>query len=139
MTTSIRSLMTTNLVSVDEAATLREVATLMRDKNIGDVIVRRDDEVFGIVTDRDLVVRSVADGNDPTKAQAGDVCTSSLITLPADESVDEAARKMAEAAVRRLPVVDGQDVVGIISLGDLARDQDPRSVLGKLSAEPPTD
>ncbi|HZM41135.1 MAG TPA: CBS domain-containing protein [Acidimicrobiales bacterium] len=139
MTTSIRSLMTTNLVSVDEAATLREVATLMRDKNIGDVIVRRDDEVFGIVTDRDLVVRSVADGNDPTKAKAGDVCTSSLITLPADESVDEAARKMAEAAVRRLPVVDGQDVVGIISLGDLARDQDPRSVLGKLSAEPPTD
>jgi CBS domain-containing protein len=121
MTTSIRSLMTTNLVSVDEAATLREVATLMRDKNIGDVIVRRDDEVFGIVTDRDLVVRSVADGNDPTKAKAGDVCTSSLITLPADESVDEAARKMAEAAVRRLPVVDGQDV------------------LGKLSAEPPTD
>jgi CBS domain-containing protein len=139
MTTTIRNLMTTDIVSVDESATLREVATLMRDKDIGDVIVRRDDEVCGIVTDRDLVVRAVADGDDPTTARAGDVCTSTLVTLPADESVDEAARKMADSAIRRLPVVDGDDVVGIISLGDLARDQDPRSVLGKLSAEPPTD
>src|SRR5262245_55734172 len=139
MTTSIRSLMTTNLVSVDEAATLREVATLMRDKNIGDVIVRHDDQVRGIVTDRDLVVRAVAEGEDPTKARAGDCCSAGLITLEADDSVDEAARKMAEAAVRRLPVVDGQDLVGIVSLGDLAREQDPRSVLGKLSAQPATD
>ena len=138
-TTTLRSLMTTDIVSVDESATLREVATLMRDKDIGDVIVRRDDQICGIVTDRDLVVRAVAEGNDPTTAKAGDVCTESVVTLPADESVDDAARKMAEAAIRRLPVVDGQDVVGIVSLGDLAREQDPRSVLGKLSAKPPTD
>jgi CBS domain-containing protein len=139
MTTTIRSLMTADIVSVDESATLREVATLMRDKNIGDVIVRRDDEVCGIVTDRDLVVRAVAEGDDPTMAKAGDVCTGRLVTLPADESVDDAARKMAESAIRRLPVVDGDDVVGIISLGALARDQYPRSVLGQLSAEPPSD
>jgi CBS domain-containing protein len=139
MTDTIRGLMTTDLVSVDESATLTEVAALMRDHDIGDVIVRRDDEVRGIVTDRDLVVRAVAQGEDPASARAGDICTGDVVSLSVDESVDAAARKMAEAAVRRLPVVDGDDVVGIISLGDLARERDPGSVLGELSAEPPND
>jgi CBS domain-containing protein len=139
MTDTIRGLMTTDLVSVDESATLTEVAALMRDHDIGDVIVRRDDEVRGIVTDRDLVVRAVAQGEDPASARAGDICTGDIVSLSVDESVDAAARKMAEAAVRRLPVVDGDDVVGIISLGDLARERDPGSVLGELSAEPPND
>src|SRR5262245_9897047 len=137
MTDTIRGLMTTNLVSVDESASLRDVATLMRDHNIGDVIVRRDDEVRGILTDRDMVVRALAQGEDPAHARAGDICSGNLVSLSADDSIDIAARKMADASVRRLPVVDGDDLVGIVSLGDLAREGDPRSVLGELSAQPP--
>src|SRR5262245_56392959 len=102
--TTIRNLMTTNLVAVDETATLRDVAALMRDNDIGDVIVRHDDEVRGIVTDRDLVVRALAAGEDPTTARAGDICTGSLITCSADEEIEAAARIMADSAIRRLPV-----------------------------------
>jgi CBS domain-containing protein len=139
MTDTIRDLMTTDLVSVDESASLRDVAELMRDHDIGDVIVRREDEVRGILTDRDLVVRGLAQGEDPAHARAGDICSGEIVALSVDESIDAAARKMAESAVRRLPVVDGDDIVGIVSLGDLARERDPRSVLGALSAEPPND
>jgi CBS domain-containing protein len=71
MTDTIRDLMTTDLVSVDESASLRDVAELMRDHDIGDVIVRREDEVRGILTDRDLVVRGLAQGEDPAHARAG--------------------------------------------------------------------
>jgi CBS domain-containing protein len=139
MTETIRGLMTTDLVAVDESATLRDVATLMRDHDIGDVIVRRDDEVRGIVTDRDLVVRAVAEGQDPATLRAGDICTGDVLSLSADDSVETAARRMAESAVRRLAVVDGEEMVGIVSLGDLARAREPGSVLGALSAEPPND
>jgi CBS domain-containing protein len=138
MSDTIRDLMTTELVTVDEAATLQDVAALMRDHDVGDVIVRREGQVGGIVTDRDIVVRAVAEGEDPATATAADICTGAVVTLSPDDPVDAAAQRMADAAVRRLPVVEGGDVVGIVTLGDLARERDPGSVLGKISAEPPT-
>jgi CBS domain-containing protein len=138
MSDTIRDLMTTELVTVDKAATLQDVAALMRDHDVGDVIVRREGQVGGIVTDRDIVVRAVAEGEDPATATAADICTGAVVTLSPDDPVDAAAQRMADAAVRRLPVVEGGDVVGIVTLGDLARERDPGSVLGKISAEPPT-
>src|SRR4029453_5990674 len=120
MSDTIRDLMTTELVTVDEAATLQDVATLMRDHDVGDVIVRREGQVGGIVTDRDIVVRAVAEGEDPAPPTAADICPGAVVTLSPDDPVDAAAQRMADAAVRRLPVVEGGDVVGIVTLGDLA-------------------
>jgi CBS domain-containing protein len=138
MSDTIRDLMTTELVTVDEAATLQEVAALMRDRDVGDVIVRRQGQIGGIVTDRDIVVRALAEREDPATTKAGDICRGAVVTLSPDDSVDAAAQRMADAAVRRLPVVEGDDVVGIVTLGDLAREREPGSVLGELSAKPPT-
>jgi CBS domain-containing protein len=129
--------MTTDPLSVDETTPLKDVAALMRDEDVGDVIVRREGAIGGIVTDRDIVVRAVAAGESPATATAGDICTGAVVVLSPDDSIDAAARAMADAAVRRLPVVEGDQVVGIISLGDLAREREPDSVLGELSAEPP--
>ena len=137
MAHTIRDMMTPDPVTVDESATLRNVAVLMRDKDLGDVVVTRGGRVGGIVTDRDIVVRAVAGGEDPAALQAGDICSSDLTTVPPDATVEEAARMMGDAAIRRLVVMEGGEAVGIVSLGDIARLQDPRSPLAELSAEPP--
>ncbi|HET8621157.1 MAG TPA: CBS domain-containing protein [Acidimicrobiales bacterium] len=137
MADTIREMMTPDPVTVDESATLRNVAVLMRDKDLGDVVVTRGGRVGGIVTDRDIVVRAVAAGEDPDGVLAGDICSSDLTTVPPEATVQEAARMMGDAAIRRLVVMDGDEAVGIVSLGDIARHQDPRSPLAELSAEPP--
>jgi CBS domain-containing protein len=137
MADTIREMMTPDPVTVDESATLRNVAVLMRDKDLGDVVVTRGGRVGGIVTDRDIVVRAVAAGEDPAGMLAGDICSRDLTTVPPEATVEEAARMMGDAAIRRLVVMDGDEPVGIVSLGDIARHQDPRSPLAELSAEPP--
>jgi CBS domain-containing protein len=139
MAKTIRDLMTPHPVSVDEKATLREVAAVMRDENLGDVIVRRQGEVGGIVTDRDIVLRAVADGEDPNRLLAGDICSGDLVTLSPDDSIDQAAQTMVDAAVRRVPVMEGKEAVGIVALADLARWADSESVLRELTSEPPND
>jgi CBS domain-containing protein len=136
---TIRDLMTPDPITVDESASLRDVAAIMREEDIGDVIVMREGEIGGIVTDRDIVVRAVATGEDPGALLAGDICTGGMVTLSPDDSAADAARLMGDAAVRRLPVLEEGSVVGILSIGDLARARDPESPLAELSAEPPND
>ena len=114
-----------------------EAARVMRDSDIGDVIVMEDGQVGGIVTDRDIVVRGVADGRDPESTNVSDVCTSGVETIEPEASVDDALRLMREHDIRRLPVVRDGRPVGIISIGDLAVEREPDSTLADISAAAP--
>jgi signal-transduction protein with cAMP-binding, CBS, and nucleotidyltransferase domain len=134
----LRDVMTRNPVALDEGQSCLDAARTMADSDIGDVIVRgQDGKVCGIVTDRDLVVRALAKGLDPAQTRIGDVCTRDVVSLTPDSDTDEALVLMRDRRVRRLPVVQKGEAVGIVSLGDLAETLDPRSVLGELSAAPP--
>jgi CBS domain-containing protein len=137
MTQTVRDVMTTDLVSCRSEAPIAEAARHMRDRDIGDVLVVDDGQVRGIVTDRDIVVRCLAEGGDVSKATIGDVCTSALQTVRSDAAIAEAAAIMRDHALRRLPVVDDGAAVGIVSLGDLAVESDPKSALGGISAARP--
>lgn len=137
MATMIREVMTTDLVSCPTTATIGDAAKLMRDHDIGDVLVTSDaGQLAGIVTDRDLVVRCLADGASST-ATLDQVCSSDVTTLPTDASVDDAVQIMREHSLRRVPVVDAGKAVGIVSLGDLAIEREPNSALGDISAAGP--
>jgi CBS domain-containing protein len=136
----IRDLMTREPIILDAEATVVEAARWMRDRDVGDVLVRQDGRLCGIVTDRDLVVRYLAEGEgDPRQQALAGVCSTPLVTLPPDADLDEALQVMQENAVRRIPIVDGDRPVGIVSLGDLAVACDRSSALGEISAAPPND
>jgi CBS domain-containing protein len=133
----IHDVMTSNPISLPGTAAVLEAARVMRDQDIGDVIVIENNQVCGIVTDRDIVVRTVAEGQDLTTATLADICSHSLLTVTPTDSIEHAVRLMRTHAVRRLPVVEGGKAVGLVSLGDLAVERDPDSVLGEISAAPP--
>jgi CBS domain-containing protein len=137
MATIVRDVMMTKLQSVDGKASIQEAAAVMRDNDIGDVLVVADGALQGIVTDRDLVVRALADGRKPDATPVGDVCSPELTVVDAQAEVAEAADIMGSHAVRRLPVVENNEVIGIVSLGDLARRSEPESALSDISAAPP--
>ena len=138
MAQQIRELMTPNPVVLPGTASVHEASRAMRDAQIGDVIVIENNQVCGIVTDRDIVVRTVAETQDPATTTLADICSHNLLTVTPTDSVEEAVRLMRTHAIRRLPVVDGGQAVGIVSLGDLAVERDPRSALGEISGAPPT-
>ena len=137
MAQQIRELMTPNPVSMSGTASVHEAARAMRDQDIGDVIVIEHHQVCGIITDRDIAVRVVAEAKDPTTTTLADICSHSLLTVTPTDSVEHAVRLMRTHAIRRLPVVEEGKAVGIVSLGDLAVERDPDSVLGEISAAPP--
>jgi len=114
-----------------------EAARIMRDDDIGDVIVVEDGGVAGIVTDRDLVVRGVAESRDAESTPVREVCTTGVEALETSATVDDALQKMREADIRRLPVVQDGRPVGIVSLGDLAVEREPDSTLADISAASP--
>jgi len=134
---TIRDLMQTDLVQIEADRPITEAARLMRDQDVGDVLVTRAGELAGIVTDRDIVVRCLAAGENPADAKLESVCSAQLATLSPDDDSDEAVRLMEDKAVRRVPVVEGTTPVGIVSIGDLARARDEASALGQISAAPP--
>jgi len=109
----------------------------MREADIGDVMVHDDGRVCGIVTDRDIVVRAVADHLAPDEVTIGEICSRELAALSPADSVDDAVRVMRDRALRRLPVMDGDRPVGIVSLGDLALVRDPGSALGTIRGAAP--
>jgi CBS domain-containing protein len=129
--------MTPNPVALPSSATASEAAKAMRDSDIGAVVVGDGKGLCGILTDRDLVVRAIADGKDPRKVKLEEICSRQLSSLTPDDGVDRAIRIMREKAVRRLLVVDGSKPVGIVSIGDLAQRLDRSSVLGEISSAPP--
>jgi CBS domain-containing protein len=137
MAQSIRDVMTANPVSLSAASSVAEAARAMRDSHIGDVVVLDNGRICGIVTDRDIVVRAVAEGRDPSTTKLANICSEELTTLSPGDKVEDAVVIMREKAIRRLPVVEGGKPVGIVSIGDLATSLDPHSALGHISAAPP--
>jgi CBS domain-containing protein len=135
---TVQDVMTPEPVSLLSIATVADAAQAMRDNDIGDVVVLDDTtaRLCGIVTDRDLVVRAVAEGKDPSSTTLASICSSELHCVTREDSVDDVIRLMREHAVRRVPVVEGDKPVGIVSIGDLAVDRDPRSALADISAAP---
>lgn len=134
----IEDVMTEQVCCIGEDASLREVARMMRDRKIGDVLVTdAAGKLCGIVTDRDIVVRALADGAELDRLCAKDVCTAEIATLASSAGVDEAIEMMAQKAIRRIPIVDGDRPIGIVSIGDLAVRHDPGSALGQISAAQP--
>jgi CBS domain-containing protein len=133
---TIQDVMTPNPTVLDAKTPLDEAARAMRDGDIGDVLVSKDGQLCGIVTDRDIVVRGVAEITDVRSAKLGDVCSRDLTTISPTDSVDKAAQLMREKALRRLPVVRDGEPVGVVSMGDLAIEKDPSSALADVSAAP---
>lgn len=137
-TERMSDVMTPNPQALPESTTAREAAEAMRANDIGDVLVTDDNgRIAGILTDRDLVVRVIAEGRDPRVTSIGDVASRALTAVAPDDPVDRAVQIMREKAIRRLPVVEKGKVVGIVSIGDLALDRDPDSALADISAAPP--
>lgn len=131
----IRDMMSTDVVCLGTEATIRDAARAMRDNDIGCIVVEDGNNVRGIVTDRDLVVRGLAeDGLDRDLAT---FCSTDVATIAPDAEVDEAIKLMGDRAIRRIPVVENGHAVGIVSIGDLAQSRDPSSCLGQISAAPP--
>ena len=138
MAERVRDVMTTNPQTLPESTTVREAAETMRANDIGDVVVVDDNgELSGILTDRDIVVRVVAEARDPRATRIGDIASHELTAVSPDDPVERAVQLMRERAIRRLPAVERNKVVGIVSIGDLALDRDPDSALADISAAPP--
>jgi CBS domain-containing protein len=137
MADTVRDVMTRDPATVDASVPVAEAARVMHDRDVGDVIVLQGGRLRGIVTDRDIVVRVVAEERDARTARVGDVVTPNLVTLTPTDPMDRAVALMREHALRRLPVVEGDRPVGIVSLGDLAVEREPRSALAQISAAPP--
>lgn len=115
----IRNIMTTNVSSVNPNSSIQDAARIMRDLNVGSVPVCEGSRPVGIVTDRDITIRSVAEaGNASTPVSQ--VMTDNIVYGNPDMTAEEAARLMAEKQIRRLPIVENGQLVGIVSLGDLA-------------------
>jgi CBS domain-containing protein len=118
--------------------TALDAARAMRDGDFGAVVVVGDGgEVRGILTDRDLVVRCVAEEKAPAETKVSEVFTTEPATLSPDDSLDDAVQALRDAHVRRLPVVEDGRVTGIVSIGDLAEARDERSALADISSAPP--
>ncbi|WP_304453618.1 CBS domain-containing protein [Nocardiopsis sp. YSL2] len=137
MLRNISDVMTSPAITVEPDASLREAAEIMRGSDVGDVMVAEDDRLVGVLTDRDIVLRCVAEGTDPDTATVRSVCSSDVATVPAQSSLRDAVDVMRADALRRLPVVEGERVVGVVTMGDLAVAIDPGSALADVSAAPP--
>ena len=139
-TRTVAEVMSTQLATVASDATVVDAARLMRDQDVGAILLTDGDSLAGIVTDRDIAVRVVAEGIDPMEAPVADVASRSLATLSPQDTLDQAAEVMRTEAVRRLPVVEGGRPVGIVSLGDLAVEDessdDAGIALSDISAAP---
>jgi CBS domain-containing protein len=137
MPQTVEEIMTRDPRTVDSGDTLLDAARTMRDGDIGNVIVMDSGQASGILTDRDIVIRAVAEGRDPESTSVGDVASSGLETLTPDQSVDDAVKLMRDKDIRRLPVCKHGRPVGILSLGDLAMEREPQSALADISSAAP--
>jgi signal-transduction protein with cAMP-binding, CBS, and nucleotidyltransferase domain len=133
MDARVRDVMTPGPIGVDYYQSIGEAARTMRDWGVGAVLVVRDGSLRGLVTDRDLVMRAVAEARGADEP-VGPLSSADLIGVDADTDVREAMRLMRGHAVRRLPVLEDGQVTGIVSLGDLAIQDEPALVFAQLSA-----
>lgn len=135
----VADLMTRRVVYLSAQTTLDEAARAMADADIGDIVVTDGQALFGMVTDRDIVVRAVAEHKDPAKTTLGEIATREIVMIEQSSTGADAARLMRERAVRRVLVCDvDRQLVGIISLGDLAQQLDPTSALSDIAEASPS-
>jgi CBS domain-containing protein len=127
-----REIMTGGAECIGENETLEQAAKKMLDLDVGSLPICGDDNrLKGVVTDRDIVVKCLAKGGDPRSVKAGELGEGKPVTIGADDSVEEAIKTMQEHQVRRLPVIDGHDLVGMLSQADVARNY-PEDRVGEL-------
>lgn len=116
----ISEIMTKDVISLSVEDTVEHAAILMKEHNIGSIPVRSSQKIVGIVTDRDIIMRSAAEGSDIKTQKVRDIMTSNPVLGDQNINVDDAARIMSERQIRRLPIVSNNELVGMVSLGDLA-------------------
>lgn len=133
----VREVMTPAPVTVGTLTGINEVARRMRDEDIGAVLVTEGTRLRGLVTDRDLVVRVLATHRNPDETTVAEACSPELVTASPEDDAGHAVQLMRQHALRRLPVVEKGEAVGMVSLGDLAVDRDPSSALGDISGSSP--
>jgi CBS domain-containing protein len=121
MGTSIKEVMTRDVRACEPNATVAEAAKVMAREDVGPVPIVEDGRLVGLVTDRDIVVRVVAEGRDPNATTVKEIASTELVTVSPDDDLDEALNLLARRQVRRLPVVEGDRLVGIVAQADVAR------------------
>jgi CBS domain-containing protein len=130
--TTAREIMSKDATCVGEQESLRDAAKKMRQLGVGALpICGEDDRLKGMLTDRDIVVKCLAEGGDVDSARAGSLGQGKPVTIGADDSVEEALRTMSQHKVRRLPVIDGHQLIGMVSQADIARAL-PEDKVGEL-------
>ena len=136
---TLKDVMTSNVASIPAGASLRDAATVMQKNNIGMLpIVENGNSITGVVTDRDIAVRAVAQGLDPSKTPVADIMTRSLTCCYENQTIDDAAKVMQQERLRRVLVLNSDKrPVGIVSLGDLARRGDHREAPAKALQQVP--
>ena len=131
MAKKARDIMTPDCTCIGENDTLLDAAKRLAELDVGALpICGEDNRLKGMVTDRDIVVKALAQGKDPATTKAGEIGQGDgkTVTIGADDSIEEALRTMSKHQVRRLPVIDGRELVGIISQADIARNYDEEKV-----------
>src|SRR3954454_15029006 len=129
MSKTARDVMTGGAECIGENDTIADAAKRLAELDVGAMpICGEDNRLKGMLTDRDIVLKVVAQGKDPSATRAGELAQGKPVPIGADDSIDEALHTMAEHKVRRLPVIDGHDLIGIVSQGDLATSLDDQHV-----------
>ncbi len=124
----VKEVMSRDVLSVGPDATLFEVAELMRDEDVGLVLVTEGTDLLGLITDRDIVVRAIAEHRDVRAAKARDIMSEAVCCCTEDAPIEAVIEEMAEERVRRVPVLNGaRHVVGVVSLGDLSQEKSKRA------------
>ncbi len=116
----LSEIMTRDVRSIDSTDTVQQAARIMKDLNVGSIPVTEGGRVVGMLTDRDVVLRNVADGKTPENTRVEEVMSKTVVTAAPDMDAHEAADIMAQNQIRRLPVMENDRMVGIVSIGDLA-------------------
>lgn len=137
MTRKVREIMSAAPVSMAASESVSAAARAMKERGIGTVLVLSGGQLSGLVTDRDITIRVLAENRDPRTTRLGDICSGELAMLSPDDDVETATRIVRDRAVRRLPVIADGTPVGVVSIGDLAMDQDQRSASSEIPASRP--
>jgi CBS domain-containing protein len=119
MAQTVRDVMTADPYLLEAGRSVADAARVMKDAGIGDVLIQQGDRLCGIVTDRDITVRAVAEGKDPRRTPLWDICSTNVVFVSPNDPIEEAAGLMRTKALRRLPVIEGGHPVRVVSLGDL--------------------
>jgi CBS domain-containing protein len=137
MARKTRDIMSPAPVCMAPGESVFAAAKAMKQHGIGTVLVLTGGRLSGLVTDRDITVRVLAENRDPLTTRIGDICSGELVALAPDDDVEQATRLVREHAVRRIPVLQDGTPVGVVSIGDLALGNDARSALSSVSSAPP--